>query len=66
MDPIGIDKIPIDKFTQGEDGSFAYLDKYQKPIMVISKVEYANAEKINQIIDSLTNINERLQLIELK
>jgi hypothetical protein len=63
---LGIDKIPLDKLTEGEDGSFAYLDKQKRPILIVSKDEYANAEKINQIIDELRELQDTVARIEGK
>jgi len=61
-----MDKIPLEKLTEGEDGSFAYLDKNQNPILTISKDEYANAEKINQLIDWSRELSDRLAKVEGK
>ena len=63
---IGIDKIPLDKLTEGEDGSYAYLDKKEQPILIISKDEYANAQKINQLIDIVRELQETIGRIEMK
>jgi hypothetical protein len=63
---IGIDKIPLEKLTEGEDGSFAYLDKNDKPIMIISKGQYANGEKINQLIDAVRELQGIISKYEMK
>lgn len=63
---MGIDKIPLEKFKEGEDGSFAWLDKNGSPIMIIRKDEYANGEKINQIIEELRDTQERVTRLEGK
>ena len=63
---IGIDKIPIDKLTEGEDGSFAYLDKDRKPLLIISRDEYANAERINQCIDAIRELQDMVGRLMLK
>ena len=61
-----MDKIPLEKLTEGENGDFAYLNKNGQPIMIISKTEYANGEKINQLIDWCRNLQTRLENLELK
>ena len=51
---MNIDKIPIKELKQipGEES-------YQLGTLVITKCEYANAEKINEIIDYLTDMELR-------
>ena len=46
---MNIDKIPIDRFVEQEDSTFTL------GTITITKAEYANAEKINEIIDYLTD-----------
>ena len=63
---MGIDKIPLDKFKEGEDGSFGWLDKDGNPLLIMTRAEYANAEKINQIIDDIRDMQSRLIKVEGK
>lgn len=63
---IQIDKIPIEKLVEGEDGSFAYLDKNKQPILIISRDEYANAERINQCIDAIRELQDMVGKLMLK
>ena len=58
---MGIDKIPLDqvKFDPGNE-------VYTIGSLTVTKTEYANAEKINQIIDELRDTQDRLAKIEGK
>ena len=52
---VPIDKIPINLFQEDPTN-----ETYTLGTVEISKGEYANAEKINQIIDYLNKLEERL------
>lgn len=58
---MGIDKIPI-HLMQESPGD----ETYTLGTVTISKGEYANAEKINQIIDELRKLSERIAKVEGK
>ncbi len=51
---MNIDKIPIDLITMSPGD-----ETYKLGTLEISKAEYANAEKINEIIDYLTDMELR-------
>jgi len=51
---MNIDKIPIHMFSESPGD-----DTFTCGTLTISKAEYANAEKINQIIDYLIDMENR-------
>ena len=56
-----IDKIPICLFKEDP-----ITDTYKLSDMVITKAEYANAEKINEILDLIKNMYEDIEVIKMK
>lgn len=58
---MNIDKIPLGLLTQSPGD-----DEYHLGTITISKGEYANAEKLNEIIDCIISIEERLNKVEGK
>ena len=58
---IEIDKIPIDKFKQDSN-----TGEYKLGTLVLSVNELANAQKINDLIDELVKVSDRLTKVENK
>ena len=58
---VAIDKIPTHKMTESPGD-----ETYTLGTITISKGEYANSEKINQIIDIINTLEERLYKLENK
>jgi len=56
-----IDKIPIDLLVHSPGD-----ETYRLGTLELTKAEYANAEKINQVIDELITLSERLTQVEGK
>lgn len=56
---MGIDKIPIHLMTESPGD-----ETYTLGTVTITKGEYANAEKINQLIDELQELQQRLLKVE--
>lgn len=54
-----IDKIPI-KLVKEDP----VTETYHLGTLQLTKAEYANAEKINQIIDQLLQLSKRITLLE--
>ena len=58
---MSIDKIPIQLLTHSPGD-----ETYHLGTLELTKAEYANAEKINQVIDVLIALSERLTQVEGK
>ena len=58
---MGIDKIPIELIKEDP-----VTETYTLGTVEISKGEYANSEKINQIIDELRELQEKIQKLEMR
>ena len=58
---MNIDKIPIETMTYSPGN-----ESYHLGTLEISKGEYANSEKINELIDCFRDLQERLFKVEKK
>ncbi len=58
---IKIDKIPIENFKQDPSNG-----SYKLGTLVLTAVELANAQKVNDVIDNMIILSERLTKLENK